>query len=341
MSERESSDEMNQLAPAASSEVESWEDVLARAERFREGTPGEGSYRPPQASRAALILKASLPFLVIALYFLFKFGAIPGGGYRSPGMLPPPPDSLSGLADDETAVERLTDRQKSLINRLESMRRANRWPDIISTANSEANKSIASHPVIQALVLIARTKNGERSIELENDMIGTEAELTPSAKEYVDLLFELRLARVRLMLARISSPDLLIHNIETFRQLLGEEPRNTDDLMVRIRLAQRFEDAGDLLMEQGDGYLSDDLVLIRQGRSFYQMGLRWIIRSGRWYQLEPISQAAVPEIERLVQKMRVANREIHGPSLPLTDNDSTTWSGKRGDPVHDLPEVGR
>ena len=142
------------------------------------------------------------------------------------------------------------------------------------------------------------------------------------------------------MLSRSGSADLLSRNTDQVLQLLGPDSKTPYDVQVRLNAAGLYEALGDQVAAEGRGIIRTAALKMREARVHYQTGLRFIVSSHAWLQRTPVSPRAAPDVERITQKIRETNSLINGISLPFTDGDSTTWSGKKDTPVHDNPPGG-
>lgn len=314
----------------------SWDEILVRASAREVNVPARTAASPPGRERVAFWLKVLTPLLVVVAFVAVKLWG--GGLYsRSAATLPIPtqPTTLSGVKPAQEEPLRLDRAGREYVSQLEAMMGRREFRALIESVRNQADSRIAGHPVVQSLEAIARVRSGQRSLELERGLTSLETTLSPAEGQYPDLLHELRVGRVDLILARATSADVLGHNTDTIMQLLGPASRTAYDVDVRIRGARVFEGFADEEMQKGKGVIQSDLLRVREARVQYQNALRLIVTRERWSSLTPISPRANSEVERIVQKMREANRIINGVSLPFTNNDSTTWTGRKGDRVHD------
>jgi hypothetical protein len=207
------------------------------------------------------------------------------------------------------------------------------WQAVSKTITAEPRPEIRDHPVIQSFGVIAETRSGRRNGDLARQIKELESTLRPARDRYPDLFHQLELAYVEQLLALSYTPENLSRNTDEILRRLGTATRR--DVDIRIRTAATFEDVADRKMSAASGFMQKDPYAIQEARSIYQTGLRLLVTPDGWATLEPISPSANPAIARILEKIRAANRSIHGPALPFTDRDPETWSGKRGDPVHD------
>ncbi len=317
---------------------ESWEQLLSRASAQVQAE-GEPPRTPP--SPVVPWLKASVPLLVVLLYLAFKFGGDwkIGGGSRWPGM-PMQPASLTGVEPTRDEPLRLDKATREFVAELEPLVGERNYRAITRRIGSTTDAKITAHPVVRAFDAIARTHLGEKNLDLERRLAQLDSTLTPAEGDYPDLLRELRAARADQMLSRSASPDVLARNTDLVLQLLGPDSKTPYDVQVRLQASSLYEALGDKVVAEGRGIIRTDALKMREARVYYQTGLRFIVSSREWLQRTPVSPRAAPDVERITQKIRDTNSLINGISLPFTDGDSTTWSGKKDTPVHDNPAGG-
>jgi hypothetical protein len=244
------------------------------------------------------------------------------------------PTSLTGVAPQEDGRLRLDRESKAVVAKLEALASANQWGQLREEIANQP-EVMQQHPVIQAMDVLARARKGERSVELEVQVRDMEALLRPEERRYPELLQELRLARVELILARARSIEVLSRNTDLIFSLLGTETDSLHDVRVHMNVSRVFETQADKLVKEGDGVFKNDPYLLQEARVYYQTALRPLVTAQGWETLEPISASAKPNINRIAEKLKNCNRMVHGPSIPFSENDSTTWSGKKDGKVHD------
>lgn len=318
-------------------DVENWDSVLlpaTRPETIRTPPP----QRPGGFQATAIWLKLLFPLLIVAGYVLFKVSSWERPLQRETALtVRDSPNTLTGVrpAQEETLVlDRAT---REVVAKLEAFRNRNEWRQAKELVEAETREEVRKHPVVQGFHLLARTRLGERSRTIEDELVNVEGRLRPEIRRYGDLIHGLRLARIDQILSRTRNPIVLQQYTDLFTMLLERTPRDHYDVSIRLKLAERYERAADDLAKEAKGIFRTDVVKTRQARSYYQIALRWIVAPDGWLDLVAISPAARPEVERLVEKIRQTNRTIHGVSLPLTESDSNTWVGRRGTPIHDIP----
>ena len=343
--ERESGPAEEPESRSRASEVQSWDEILVTREDSNLPAPAGPADDAGERRRArrAIWFKAALPFLVLALYGGFKYFDVMSerlpAGFGTVAQREP--RSLSGIAPLPFADTRLSRDQRDFVAQLEALYGRGDWAEVIERVDAHPSPETRSHPVVRGLVAVSEARLGVRSVGLEERLGRLEGELEPAARQHPELLHELRVARAEQLLFRASDLNSLQRNTDLILRLLGPESRTPYDVEVRVAGARLYEQFGDALVEEGTGWagglVGTDTLKIRTGRSAYQAALRLVVPPGDWYRLEAISPRARPVVERLVEKIRQANRAIHGPSLPLTGSDSNTWDGRRGSPVHDSP----
>lgn len=331
-SENEKDPAAEQLLPAEREPV-TWEIVLARAAR---ADAEEAAAAPGRLPRApwAMWARAAVPLVILAVYAVYKVSQIEFARPRPPE--PVETVSLSGLKNPAPRVEidRETEQFIRELDRLFSVR--TKWGEIV-TAVAAAPPKMQDHPIVQAYESIARVEQGVVSGALQTRI----RELLPvfeSDRNRRELYEYLRLAEAKMVLRGVATPEEAFRRADYFRQVA----RNTttipaESLRFRVRLADRYERLGDMLLEES-GSLRVDKVKVSDARSLYQNALRWVITPEGWMRLEPLSSGQAATVrDRLLVKIEQANKKYHGPVLPFGGNDNSTWSGKAGDPLHDLP----
>lgn len=312
-----------------------WDSALARASELRDSEiPVATAAR--QESVLLRWVKLFTPLIVIAFFGLYQiFSDWP---FQSPALGPavrPEAPTLTGVNPVNDDSLKLSEAGREVLMRLEALRQRSDWTTIAKAVAAEQRPEIANHPLIQAMALIARTRAGERSVQLEKRIIDELATLESRRSDYPELVQELSLARAQLMIHRSRSPEILALNMDTLAAILGDEIESPYEVRIRNELAQTLAAIGDRLLEQADGYLQDDPDKAHQARTFYRSALRMIVEPHHWEQLRAISHSSEPIISQIVGRMRRANSLYHGYALPLTGRDSETWSGNKGGLVHD------
>lgn len=318
--------------------ADSWEAVLVPTRSGQEELPESPPGRGRDFAGLRLWFKLLFPLLVLLGYLVFKVMSIEPSVSRQTALaVRDNPGTLTGVTparDDALLLDRET---RELVAQLEAHHQRSEWRQVVDLVEATPDPRLHRHPVVRAFNALARTRLGERSTALEEELVSLESRLRPESRRYGDLLHGLRVARIDQLLSRIRNPTVLQYHTDLFTLLLEREPRDPYDISVRLKLAERYEEMGDRMEREARGIVRVDVVKMRQARSHYQIALRWIVSPDGWLDLVAISPAARPDVERIVEKLRQCNRAIHGFSLPFGDNDSTTWTGRRGAPVHDIP----
>ncbi|CAN5198048.1 hypothetical protein BH09SUM1_BH09SUM1_07600 [soil metagenome] len=327
-------DKDDELLPVRS--AESWEQVLTRA---RDAPPLTGELMkpagPPRRDYAALF-KMLFPVLILAFYGIYKLtGADFSHAKGWSEGVPRDRASITGIAPPKAEGLKLSTAAREFVSVLESRAERSEWRQIVDLTDAQSDLAIRDHPVVQALSAIARTRLAERTIDLERKLDDLIKTLQPVESTYPDLLQELRTARVDQLVSRMPSAELLTRNTDLLTQLLGDRAESGYEVQVRQKLARIFESTGDEYVESAKGLVRTDAIALAEGRGYYQRALRWIVEKDEWLALAPITPGAAPDVQRIVEKLRQANRLQHGMSMPFSDSDPFTWSGRKNTPVHD------
>jgi hypothetical protein len=306
-----------------------WEIVLAEAAPPPPPVPSA----PTPTRNWALWLRAALPVLVLVVYGVYKFtdrDRNPPGASERDAV----PASLTGVQPDREKVT--LDRQtRDFVAGLETLRLADDWRGVRDAIAAADPPALRENAVVLALDTVARVRLGETS----GTLLGTIDSLKPvfrSDKERRGLYEALLLAEARLFLDATRSPEACAKYADDFRDALLAQSTNSADVVdLRVRLAERYESVAGKLVEDA-GRIRVDRVKLAEARSLYQNALRWVTTQDGWLQLQPVS-AGKPAIVagRLRLELQTANKRYHGRSMPFGDSDSTTWTGRKGDPIHD------
>lgn len=342
MNDASREDQQKSSQDALTRREDAWEEVLIRAAKDEDGefATTRGNQPPPPNRDLWRWVKAALPLAVVLIYIAVK--SFDGWGDRS-GAWPrtvQQPKSLTGVeptAADAPKIDRAT---RAFIADLEKLMNEGSLPAVRDKITS-ADNTIKSNPIVQAIYVVVRTQQGEMNASVERQLMVLESQLGAAEGDFPNLLQEVRVARAAQILSRCNDSESLSRNTDTILQLLGPTPKSKYGLDVRVRAAGNFEQVGNRLIEQGKGMIRTDVLKVREARAFYQTGLRFIVADDAWLQLKPVTPRAAPDVERIAERIREANKMINGLSIPFGDSDSTTWTGKKGDPVHDLPASGK
>ncbi|MCB2155234.1 hypothetical protein KQI84_10125 [bacterium] len=327
------SDEPQDQLPA---ERESWDAVLHRAGE-RTLAEGRAASRPGGSGKRpwAFWLRIAVPVLILGVYVTYKAAGWDFSSRRSPKL--EEVDSLTGVERQQDELPPLDKPTRDLVGRLEALLAAKDWP-AIRKAVAEAPKAAQERPEVEAFDLIAQVESGQSNPSLNKRIVDLEPYFSRK-KSQEPMLNYLRLMRAE-MLFRSSSndPQALIRNMDEFRRLVADQPLTERVLLLRLKLAGRYELMGARVQEEAGGVLRRDVLELTTARSLYQQGLRWVTTREGWMKLQPISPGkAAASIDRLITRMRSVNGQLHGPALPWENKDPETWTGKKGDPIHDYP----
>lgn len=315
--------------------AQSWDQVFLRAADPPEGGSRDAAPRLPSGP-AAPWLKAALPFAIVLIYAIVKLVDSPRPATSAVWDVRQTPETLSGVKPEQEPIQ-IERAMRDRLAVLEDLYRRNAWQQLRAEVDNEPDPKIREHALIRAMGLLARARAGERNTELERALENAEISIRTAGTRHAGLLEELRLARVEQILSRSNTRENFAYNIDLIYRLIGPDAATDRAVQVRGKVANTFENFADELLLEGDRIMGRDILKIREARLYYQSALRFVVKSNRWMELDPISARTSADVERLVQKIREANRKVHGPSLPFTAADSYTWTGRRGDPVHDEP----
>lgn len=287
--------------------------------------------RPP--TRPIEWAKLLFPVIVILLYIIGRMVSGVGSGPKSVQGVDEA-KTLSGVSANAPSLK-LTREAKAFLAEMETLVATDSWGEIAKrTAN--APEAIRDHPVVRGFALLAKYRTQKGDVFLEREMTRVAA-LLDAKGDFAALREQLDVAQARLILDRATSLDLLLKNAETIQRLMeGTRPRPTV-LDARVRIAQRYEKFADVRFEESKRVMGNDTAGLREARALHQTALRWIVLPEGWRTLTPYSESMRPHVARVVGKIQVANQAINSIALPFTDRDSSTWTGKKGDPIHDEP----
>ncbi len=306
---------------------------LILSERQGESRASSGSIR---------WIRAALPLAGVVLYLIVIYVIIPNqGSTPSFTSFPESPQSLSGASIERDPIEELNEEALLLVRELDQLFRQRRFREILTEIASIEEEQVASHPIIQTIGLLAENRLGGGDYTLERELLKLEERLQAERKKYPELFHELQLAKAELILNRSQSPELLARQTDTIFRLLDYEIKDQRDIEVRLKAAHTYENAARFLFEQATGItgLRIDMIKMKEARIFYQSALRLIVKEGDWKRATPISEGARDDVSRLIGHIEICNRKIHGPALPFSGKDSSTWSGDKGTAIHDnLPD---
>lgn len=316
-------------------EAPTWEVVLARAER--EAAPSADAPATASGARAArpwaLWLRAAVPLLILLVYAGYKIGQRPPRDPRP--MQVEQIASITGVAPGIARV-RLSREAESLAADLEYLRQSGDWGGIRRRVEA-ADETLRQNEVIEAFHLIALAKTGAARPAMRTRLRALQP-IFQDDRARRGLYEHLLLAEAEVLLRFTNDPADCLRHADFFRTALQRQTAVTQEVIdFRIRLAERYLAAGDTMMEEA-GRFRVDRSKLSDARALYQNAMRWVTRPDGWRTAEPIATGrARAARDRVTLKLSEANRRFHGPVMPLTGRDNTTWSGNAGDPVHDLP----
>jgi hypothetical protein len=292
----------------------------------------------PQAPSASWIpwVKALLPFAILLVYLGYKWStsapSTDAAAFDPRRDLVdaelPTPSTPSLNREERRALEKL-------INELNFAFQSRDWATLRAKSTAAPLRVQADH-VVHAINLLADVAQGIRRGSMVRDI----AQLRPYLVERGEsrLVSALDIAEARLIVHYSRRAEDLMRQLPRLRVLLGDQPAvNQESLLLRVELARRFEAFAD---EEADaaGLLTADQVHLSNARTYYQQALRWLTTREGWLALQPIDSGVAAQLSQQVQvKLRRANQRFHGPSIPFTGYDSSTWSGINGEPLHDSP----
>ncbi|MEO8376153.1 MAG: hypothetical protein ABI579_00660, partial [Candidatus Sumerlaeota bacterium] len=246
MSDTPPEDQQKSSRDALTRREDAWEDVLVRAsERVDDDElQRRGDRMPPRGRDGWRWVKAALPLAVVLIYIVVKSM---GGWSQHSGAWPgtvQQPKSLTGVeptAGDAPKLDRTT---RAFVADLEKLMNEGNLKAVRDKI-SAADNTIKGNPVVQAIYVVARTRQGERNLTIERQLMGLESQLGIAEDDFPNLLQEVRVARADQILNRSSDGETLSRNTDTILQLLGPEPKSNYAIDVRIRAARNYEQVGD------------------------------------------------------------------------------------------------
>lgn len=321
-------DEPTQSLPVPRAQAEvTWASIEASAPP--PAAPGDEAPTP-----AVRWTKALFPVAVLVLYAAVKLSQGFDGFDNGPA-LSDAPANLSGVSAEPEDMS-LTREQKALLEKLEGFAAANRWPEV-NAAVSAAPPQDRQHPLVRALALIAAAETSSSpgsAAPLANELESARLALGTSSKRR-DLADRLALAEARSLL-RMSAENFS-GNEERINRLVRPLALRPGVLTVRVDLARRYEALGDAELAAGNTTMSTDEARLRAARGYYQAALRVLVAEGQWLAATPVDPAAAPHVQRILGRMAEANKALNGRLNRILGGDSSTWTGQKGDPVHDAP----
>ncbi len=324
--------ESDDAVPAVRSDV-SWDAIMERA------STESAALSPPGPRRSALVppswkpwIRASIPLLIVLAYLGYK---IAGGMGNSDDDAPEVANAvaLSGVRPPSENLS-LDRRTEEFVARLEALQMAGNWSGVRSEIQN-AEPFLTVHPTVKAFEVVSRVLTGGHATL---DEIRSLRQTLSRDRKLRPLVDYLKLAEAELRFRASVSPEMAMRNLDEFRELIGTQENLTRDVLaIHLKLAERFERLADAEAEAA-GTFRTDRSKLSTARNFYQQALKWVTTQDGWQNLTPVSEGKASVLaDRLLLKLRETNGRFHGPAMPFTDRDNSTWTGKKGDPVHDTP----
>ncbi len=305
---------------------------VATGGRWVPALPDGGNRRLSPAEWTKLLF----PLIVLLIY---------AGGQAFRGAMAPRPAkpvdearSLTGISPESDTLK-LTKEGRILVTDLERLAARDDWAAVARRAGA-APPPLRDHVIVRGFALLSRARTGERGASLEREIASITSQI-PRGGESGALREQLDMAHALSILDRCNSLELLMANAETLQRLAEGTQSRPSVLDVRVRVAKAYERHADQRTEASIKVTSNDIAGLREARGLYQTALRWLVDPSGWIALAPRSDSLRPHIERIVGKMQRANKALHPFDLPFTDQDRNTWTGRKGDPIHDAPAVSR
>lgn len=316
-----------------------WERLLDSAGGAAQPSSPTNALGPtvPVGDPAAVALpwiRALLPVLLLVVYVGYKVTHGPPAEPRRPDV--ELVRSLTGV-EHKPGRHRMDTETRTLVVALEARVDGRNWSGIMN-AVATAPPEVREHPVVQAFDAIARVESGEGGPDLMALLIALERELAGD-EDLAPQVEYLRLARlISMFRTQGTTPDGLLRLTSEMRPSLSVMRTTPRVVEFRLMLAERFERFGQDEEAAAAGTFTNDTLRLATARQLYQQGLRWIVTREGWLKATPIAPGKpAVVVERLLMRIEKLNRQINGWSVPMTESDSSTWTGKRGDPIHDAP----
>lgn len=317
-----------------------------RWERLLEAAGGTGAPTPPSKSPAARgpisdpaavalpWIRALVPLLLVMVYVGYKIAQTPPPEPRRPDI--EVARSLTNVSR-KTGTHRMDRETAALVDALNLRVQGRNWAGILN-AVADAKPEIREHPGVKAYEAIARVETGESSPDLIALLIVLEREFEGDA-DRKDLVEYLRLARgIAMFRTEGNTANSLMRMTTEIRPMLASLAVTPRVVEFRIMLAERFERFARDEEAAGTGTFTNDELHLAAARQLYQQGLRWVVTREGWLKAQPIAPGKPSVVaERLLLSIRKVNAKLNGWAVPMTESDSSTWTGRRGDPVHDAP----
>ena len=334
---------------AAALEKVAWDEALSRAEEkalsaqedSRRGEPGgRGESRGGGAKGAGAgmdwrsIMRYAIPAILLLVYLGYRFSQRAPSSGSSPGLSPAA--SLTGVERARPDKLRLNAEAEEKVARLEALLGQGDWKGVQALVKG-LPQEMKAHPIFHAFEAIARIESGESGIDLLRTVEKLEGTFYSDAKRK-PLLDYLRMMRAELILQTCAAPESLLARTDMLRELvLSQSALTPRALRLRVKIAERYEALGRELADSTGRVFKDKITLIN-ARSLFQQGLRMVVAPEGWLQAQPIHPgASATAVQRLLLQIREVNRQINGVSAPWSQTDRSTWTGQKGDPIHDYP----
>ncbi len=311
----------------------SWDAVMERVPDSTEknvASRGATSLIPP-AWRPWI--RAAVPLLIVLVYVGFK---IVGGDRERGDNTPEVAESvaLSGVKppSEDLSLDRRTE---EFVSKLEALQMSGNW-DRVQRETRNADEFLKVHPTVKAFDVVSRVLTGGHATLDEIRALRQTLSRDRKQRALVDYL---KLAEAELRFRASVSTDMALRNLDEFRELIGTQETMTRDVLAfRVKLAERFERLADNEAEGAGATFRTDRARLSTARNLYQQALKWVTTPEGWQRVIPVSEGKASVLtDRLVLKLHETNERFHGPVMPFTDRDNSTWTGQKNDPVHDTP----
>ncbi|MDX2176606.1 MAG: hypothetical protein SF028_09045 [Candidatus Sumerlaeia bacterium] len=298
--------------------------------------PADGAPRHPAEGARTAWLKALLPFAVLAVYAATATLRDAGG----PPRVDRDPGSLTGVSA-ENNLPRLTRAQRDALAKLEPLAAQGRWRDVRDTLLEVPGADLA-HPALDAFEALALHHLGIRT-ERQKQRLADASSRLAGARDFRPLRERIDLAQVATLVEDAKDGVALTAASERVRRLLEGMPNQSDVIATRLLVAERFEREGDVALARDSSVMGYEPASAREARAWYQSGLRFVIPPERWIEATPYSPTLAPAAERILGKLRRANRAVNSlmDGVPFTGRDRDSWTGEAGAPLHDAPPPSR
>lgn len=314
-----------------------WDRLLEAAGGASPPKAQEAPAAAPFVDPAAMALpwiRALVPLVLVVVYVGYKITHAPPPEPRRPDI--EVVRSLAGVSVKPVNT-RMNSETQALVTALQTRVEGRNWSGIMN-AVAIASPDAREHPVVQAYDAVARVETGEGGADLVALVRVLEQQLAGD-EEREPLVNYLRLAQLIVAFREQgNSADSLLRLTGEKRPVLAALPTTARVVEFRLMLAERFERFGQAEEAEAAGTFTNDEVKLSTARQLYQQGLRWVVAREGWLSATPIAPGKPGVVvERLLLRLRTVNAKINGWSVPMTQSDSSTWTGRAGDPIHDAP----